>query len=481
MSNNITNTKIIHLNNLPKRNGRSKQIDWVQSIGYTVEFIYKDINGFLKILNYNPKTRKLLIQYNNITFDIMISNFSSCKIGRKINYTREIKKYKSNPKNEGIKLPSKKQIKSFYLYNVNDIIRTKTGEIKILKQTRLGSRNELAYYYECLKDGYKGYICQSVLITGRGCNVCAGNKCIVGYTDMWTTNPELAKMLANPEDGHKYTQSSGKKVDWVCKDCGGIVKEKSISLVKNHGLSCHNCSDGLSYPEKFMISLLNQLHIDYITHNSFKWSQNKEYDFYIPYLNCIIETHGMQHYKNKFKKGSRTLEEEQSNDKLKRLLAYKNNISIYIEIDCRKSDITWIKNNIINSQLGSHIDLKNVDWNKCDYDATSSTIIKLSELWNQNKSIEELMEICKLSKCIVTKYLRKGNSLGLCSYDWHKLLGKQAMKTVKCLNDNLIFESIVKASKYYNISVSSISACCNGRQKFTYNEYRTEKLYFTFL
>ena len=50
----------------------------------------------------------------------------------------------------------------------------------------------------------------------------------------------------------------------------------------------------------------------------FEWSENKRYDVYIPYLNCIVENHGEQHYNNSFKSlNGRTLEEEQKNDKYK--------------------------------------------------------------------------------------------------------------------------------------------------------------------
>ena len=49
--------KKIFLNNLPKR-GNGNSIDWVNSIGYSIEFIYKDIEGIFIIKEYNPKTKK---------------------------------------------------------------------------------------------------------------------------------------------------------------------------------------------------------------------------------------------------------------------------------------------------------------------------------------------------------------------------------------------------------------------------------------
>ena len=87
---------------------------------------------------------------------------------------------------------------------------------------------------------------------GHGCPFCSHNKVFVGETDMWSTNQELASMLLNPEDGYKYFENSHQKVDWVCPCCGSVIKNKIIRDVNKRGLSCNNCSDNISYSEKFM-------------------------------------------------------------------------------------------------------------------------------------------------------------------------------------------------------------------------------------
>ena len=103
------------------------------------------------------------------------------------------------------------------------------------------------------------------LLNGNGCPYCCPTprKILIGFNDIWTTNPDVAKLLANPEDGYKYTQYSGVKVDWKCPDCGYIVKNKKIGHVSYYHFSCPRCGDGISYPEKFIISLLNQINIEY--------------------------------------------------------------------------------------------------------------------------------------------------------------------------------------------------------------------------
>ena len=52
-------------------------------------------------------------------------------------------------------------------------------------------------------------------------------------------------------------------------------------------------------------------------------------------------------------------------DKEKNILASNHNI-IMIRIDCKESNLNYIKNNIINSQLSVLFNLKNVDWNHID-------------------------------------------------------------------------------------------------------------------
>lgn len=72
-------------------------------------------------------------------------------------------------------------------------------------------------------------------LLGQRCPICCGNpkQIAIGFNSMWDTNPELAKLLLNPEDGYKYTQNSNKKTNWKCPKCGNIIKDK-----KNRKCQC---------------------------------------------------------------------------------------------------------------------------------------------------------------------------------------------------------------------------------------------------
>lgn len=300
-----------------------------------------------------------------------------------------------------------------------------------------------------------------------GCPYCSGHRLLVGFNDMWTTNPELAKMLLNHEDGYRYMQGSNVSVDWKCLVCDNIIRNKSINNTFNRGFSCPRCSDGVSFPEKFVYNLLKGADIDFLHEKSFGWSQGKRYDFYLPKNNWIIEVHGGQHYREGFRgiKGARSLKEEKESDRTKYNLAKENEIENYIVIDCRESTIEWIKNSILNSSLMDIVE--GVDFERIGQLASSSLIKDTCDLWNSgNKSLNSISTIMKLSYVTILRYLKRGTEIGWCDYTVEKNNkngGKSRRKAIiqLSLEGEFIKEwnSITEAAKYYNTTASNISSC----------------------
>lgn len=251
---------------------------------------------------------------------------------------------------------------------------------------------------------------------GDGCPYCKGgtNKILIGHNDMWTTNPELAKQLHNPEDGYRYTQTSGKKVDWRCPDCETVMTKK-VSDVKWQGLYCPVCSDGVSLGEKIMYCLLKELKLEFDYDSSKIWSNGRRYDFYIPLYNMIIEIHGKQHYDRGFVGiGGRTLEEEQENDKYKEQLAKDNNMKHYIVIDAKKSNFEYIKNSIMTSDVTKVINFEEDMFNEISFEIKNGFTSKSWIMWNSGKSINEISEELKLHSTTIRRYVDLGYSLGKC-------------------------------------------------------------------
>jgi len=330
------------------------------------------------------------------------------------------------------------------------------------------------------------------LIENRGCPYCANQKILIGFNDMWTTNPKLAKLLADPKDGYKYTQHSEKRVDWKCNCCGNIIKNKKISDYCSKGLSCSKCSDGVSYPNKFGFTFFEQIKNlsnikDFETEKTFNWLmykfkrklRNGFLDFYFE-LNSKeygIEMDGGFHTKDN-KMTGRTKEESKFIDDEKDRLCKEYDIKI-IRIDCDKSELQYIKNSIMNSELPTLLNFKekDIDWLKCHEFACSSLVKVICDHWDSGiKNINEIIKLTKLSRDTIRKYLKQGSILNWCDYNAEneriKNLKNMLIKSIKsiskkvlCIETGVIYNSISEAKRNVINGSSHIADCCEGRQK----------------
>jgi len=305
------------------------------------------------------------------------------------------------------------------------------------------------------------------LLTDRGCPYCCSSpkKILIGFNDMWTTNPELAKLLANPEDGYKYTQYSHKKVDWKCLDCENIIKNKNINDISTGMLSCSKCGDGISYPNKIGFNILEQLQAKFKPEYSPDWIKPKRYDFYFEFNNqeYILEMDGKLGHGNNNPLNGQISEESKEIDDYKEKLAKEHNIKV-IRIDCLKSNLEYIKRNILNSKLATIFDLSNINWLKCHEYACSSLVKKVCSLWSDNKNINDIVNIVNLHRDTVRKYLKQGAELGWCDYNANNEYIK-ILKRVLCIETNIVYNSILEATR--NIIDGSnwnISKCCKGKR-----------------
>lgn len=303
-----------------------------------------------------------------------------------------------------------------------------------------GSRTSILF--ECHNNPKHKYRASpnSMYKSGDHCPYCNNREVFVGKTDMWTTDSDLAKMLLNKNDGYKYFSGGSQCVDWVCPNCGNIIN-KQINRVRLFGLSCDACRDGMSFAEKFVYCMLQQLNCEFIYDKTTKWSNNKKYDFYIPSMSIIIETHGAQHYDKEmvFRGGKRhrSVEEERENDIYKETLAISNGIKYYIQLDCRKSDLSFIRNSILDSRLNTLFDLSQVNWDKCLEFTFTSTTLMCCDLWNSGiKNTQQISDKLGISIVTVIEKLKYGAQIGLC--DYRKNYSKS--KSVRCKETGKIYQ-----------------------------------------
>lgn len=229
-----------------------------------------------------------------------------------------------------------------------------------------------------------------VIENGGGCNEC---KRISQIIPLWETHPKIAEMLKNPENGYIYSKGSVKKVEFICPVCGR-TSHKKIGDVVSRGFSCPFCSDGISYPNKFMSEILHSLGISYEPEYSPKWISPKRYDFYFTYhgKKYIIEMDGIFHYREIVGSHSMIV----SSDLEKDLIAQKHDIEV-IRIDCdyktTRARYEYIKNNILRSKLADILPLARVDFEKCDAISSAPSLKLVADIWNSGiKSTRGIQE-----------------------------------------------------------------------------------------
>lgn len=371
--------------------------------------------------------------------------------------------YDNLPKEEAYKILSRWD----YKLNIN-----KNGKILSPNDVGHSSRglNGKGFWFKCLdhlehKSELKNI--SSFTNTSSGVNL----QCIQ-CNSISMTHPYLVKFLINKNDALKYSVGSSKiKIPMKCPDCGH-EKKRSISQLDKTGFCCPKCGDGITYPEKFMFNVLEQLldkrFITQLSKKTFKWCGKYRYDFYIIEINGICEVGGLQHYEEI--KGWGLLKDIQENDKNKEYLAKENGIDYYIVLDCRKSELEWIKNSIMQSDLPNLLNFKesDIDWLKCHEYACSNIVKFACNMWNNGvNNALKISKILKLNKNTVIKYLKQGAKLGWCDYD-PKIESKKNYHFIKviCLTTGEIFNSMKEAKIKYDIQDSGISMCCRNKQKY---------------
>ena len=483
MSKEIKKEKVkkVFLDELPRRiyHGRDC-IEWIDSMGYKIRFIYDDISGEIEIISYNRDKQCLDIKYNDKIFNIYTGDLTKCKLGNILG--KRTNKFK---------------------IEIGQVFKDDKRDIIIIdrkyREDKAG-RSWKVYKYKCNKCGFKGgehyknqiqeselWVEESMMLNGIGCACCCNSPIIVveGINDIPTTAPFMSKWFQGGiEESKKYSLGCGVKLHFICPECGRVRKQSIPinELYRRMGFKCQCGNEGISYCEKYLFNVFEQLKIEFITQLSkskFSWCDNYRYDFYLNGHNIIIETHGLQHYKESTGIFLKTLKQEQSNDEYKKQLALSNSIKEenYIVIDCRKSDSNWIKKNILSSNLSNMFDLSIINWDKVNEFACSSMVKLACEHWNNGiHSTKEIANIMKVDQKTIVIYLKQGNGLW-CDYDPKEELRKSAIKNGKlkfrpviCLDNGKSFESAMdcvrQSENVFGIKLNNSKICvvCKGER-----------------
>lgn len=461
--------KSIDLSKLPRR---GKYIDWKNSIGVKLGFKYEDVIGEIEIIDYKKEDHMVKVKYDEFKYQyINTDSLVKCSIGAVLT--------------NGFG----------YIYNIGQNIKDEFRDLVILDSRKIKDINERdwkVYKIKCNKCGFESgehyrngeysseyYIREYSLKYGSGCPCCSGRVTVPTINSIKIKYPDYKSIGISNEDAYRYTNNSHNIVSVNCPNCDS-KKEVMISRLFTQGIGCLICSDGISYPEKIINSLLQTLGISAKREHSPKWERmnGRRYDFYLGEYDIIIETHGIQHYKDAFSLiGGRSLQQEQENDKIKKQLALDNGIKEenYIIIDCRKSDLEFIKQNILNSRLNELFDLSNINWDKINKDCQKNIMIEVCKYWKNKKEDEttsDLATIFQANKKTIRNYLLKGNELKWCNYiETHDTRHKRKVEVFKDGNSKGVFESYAylerNSERLFGVKFlcDKVGEVCNGKRK----------------
>ena len=339
-------------------------------------------------------------------------------------------------------------------YNIGEIV----NGLQILNCLRYGKKNKKGYEVQSVKypeaPTYNVY--EDSLQKGDGCAYTSSRRIFEGNSLYATV--ELRPYIVDIEQAKKTAPCSNKKMKFKCPECNK-VKEMAPTTISHRGFNCSVCSSNTSYPELFIMAYLEIKGIEYEYQKVFDDLDSSRFDFYIPNIG-ILEAHGIQHYDTK----RLWYEQSSKSDIEKRKYCRKNNINL-IELDCRKSNFDFIREEIYNNTFLENIKEceieKMLEIIKSNKNYPVKDIISLYEKGN---TVESIGSIYGISDSAVYSVLKKHNA---------KIPPPKTK--VRCITTNKVFDSITDAANFYNTYNSSICRALDGSYK-TAGKFNGERL-----
>lgn len=453
----------IDLTNVPtKIQPSGKEIyDFKKCSNTEIPFEYIGVKGCIIIEEYLPsnkdnKKARLKVNYDNKQYILNKESFLSVSLKSivedKIKHRKESTKRKMYYNNLPLKNDGKVDLKNSIGYDVYFEFNNYKGYVTILDYfTKYNDKGKEIGYVRLehnnkdrLYNEYNFFTCNISYLANKESDA---NKNLIGKT---YNNSEIVDYFNEEvikKDGTINTRNMFKV---KCLTCGTVKSVRVDHFLNGVQKNCGYCAElksknkenknkfniKRSYPEKVVKAYLDELDIYYIQEKTFDFLKRRRYDFYLPKLNCVIEVHGAQHYKE-LREGARfklTLEEQQKVDKEKKEAVINNGIK-YIEINAELSDFEYIKNSIQNSSLyNPDVNWFNVFKNSF-YDIDNILLVK--KLYEKNLTLKEISIESKLNKKVVREYINKLKKLNQIEYEAYEFEIRDYQKEIDILQSKI--------------------------------------------
>lgn len=302
-----------------------------------------------------------------------------------------------------------------YLYEPGEMFATRNGNLRIVERLRVVGKDGISrkkYRMEC-PVGHRYLVSEEYLKNGRlrTCKMC--NHPVIAQVD-----PEFAKWFVDPSVPRRVPPFSKEKADFYCQQCGNVVRDLSVSnIYQRRRIACALCSDGVSYPERFVGAVLRQMGISFQRQYCVRYEKGGKgkrylYDFFDEDRGLILETHGQQHFEMHCfdKMGGQGLEAVQKNDAEKEAFAREVLGCDYIWLDCRKSEPEWIRREI--EKKLTFYPLERVDWKAAQQETHTSLTLRIVALYNEGVPLADIAKQVQLYKTTVCTKLRRAKKAG---------------------------------------------------------------------
>ena len=303
----------------------------------------------------------------------------------------------------------------------------------------------------------------SMYKSGRGCSICRGLIVVEGVNDLATTHPKLAKEWHPTKNGDlkpiQVSFGSNKKVWWLC-ECGHEW-EVTVNSRTSKDSSCPKCSDGISRPNKIMALVVEALGLNYELEYVVEGYSQYRYDIYLPDYKQAMENDGGQHYaylddKLKDKKvwNNKTGMEIHYIDLGKESILMNEGLGLIV-VDCRESNIDYIRNSVENHPFFQQFDLSNINWEEIDIQAQKSKKIEVCRYWKEQKEVNKdltttiMAEMFNIYRNTIRIWLKWGNESGLCIYN-----GEDESKDSKRRQSKFVYLIKPDGTKWYEEAMS---------------------------